>query len=124
MDYVSTRVITNDIKRLVAFYEKITQLKANWLNELFAEVGTPHGALAIGAVETRKLFGAESIQPASSQSATIEFRVDDVGQPLAAVPRPRTAIWSTSSRRRARKRRRSMAFSGRAVPRLRRPRLW
>jgi predicted enzyme related to lactoylglutathione lyase len=88
MDYVSTGVITNDIKRLVAFYEKITQLKANWLNELFAEVETPHGALAIGAVETRKLFGAESIQPASSQSATIEFRVDDVGQPLAAVPRP------------------------------------
>jgi hypothetical protein len=32
MNFVSTRVITGDIKRLVAFYESVTGIAPNWLS--------------------------------------------------------------------------------------------
>jgi hypothetical protein len=36
MKFVSTRIITADVRRLVAFYEKVTDTVAVWGNELFA----------------------------------------------------------------------------------------
>jgi hypothetical protein len=48
MKFVSIRIITADVARLVAFYEKVTASVAVWGNELFAEIPTPVGALAIG----------------------------------------------------------------------------
>jgi hypothetical protein len=50
MKFVSTRVITADVKRLVTFYEMVTQITAIWGNELFAEIPTPVGTLAIGRI--------------------------------------------------------------------------
>ena len=48
MDFVSIRVITEDTRRLVAFYEQVTGLAATWYTEDFAEVTTPSCTLAIG----------------------------------------------------------------------------
>ena len=78
MDFVSIRVITGDINRLVGFYEKVTGVHAVWGNEDFAELGTAHGTLAIGSTRTVPLFAPGSARPADNRTAIIEFLVDDV----------------------------------------------
>ena len=78
MRFVSTRIITSDVSRLVAFYERVTGISAVWGNDLFAEVPTPGGTLAIGSDKTVPLFGAGSAEPAANRSAIVEFLVDDV----------------------------------------------
>jgi predicted enzyme related to lactoylglutathione lyase len=78
MKFVSTRIITADVKRLVDFYEAVTEACAVWGNELFAEIPTPVGTLALGSDKTVPLFGVGSAQPAANRSAIVEFLVDDV----------------------------------------------
>ena len=78
MNLVSMRVITNDIKRLVGFYENITGLSATWFTEDFAELPTPACALAIGSKRTMEMFAAGAARPADNHTVIIEFRVDDV----------------------------------------------
>jgi predicted enzyme related to lactoylglutathione lyase len=78
MKFLSTRLITADVDRLVGFYEKVTEIGARWGNELFAEIPTPAGTLAIGSDKTVPLFGVGSAEPAANRSAIIEFIVDDV----------------------------------------------
>ncbi|WP_027796927.1 VOC family protein [Paraburkholderia acidipaludis] len=77
MDFVSTRIITGDIKRLVRFYEAIG-LSATWYTDDFAELSTPTATLAVGSQRTMDLFGAGAATPASNRSVIVEFRVDDV----------------------------------------------
>lgn len=78
MKLVSIRIISADVKRLVSFYEVVTDTEAAWANELFAEIPTPVGALAIGSDKTVSIFGAGSAEPAANRSAIVEFIVDDV----------------------------------------------
>jgi predicted enzyme related to lactoylglutathione lyase len=78
MRFVSTRIITADVNRLVTFYEMVTGAAAVWGNELFAEVPTPIGTLAIGSDKTVPLFGLGSAEPAANRTAILEFIVDDV----------------------------------------------
>jgi predicted enzyme related to lactoylglutathione lyase len=78
MNLVSMRVIANDMKRLVRFYENITGLSATWFTEDFAELPTPACTLAIGSKRTMEMFAAGAARPADNQTAIIEFRVEDV----------------------------------------------
>ena len=78
MKFISTRIITADVNRLVDFYELVTETSAVWGNELFAEIPTPIGTLAIGSDKTVPLFGAGSAEPAANRSAILEFIVKDV----------------------------------------------
>jgi predicted enzyme related to lactoylglutathione lyase len=78
VNFLSTRIITADVGRLVDFYEFVTGISAVWGNELFAEIPTPVGTLAIGSVETVPLFGAGSAESGANRSAILEFIVDDV----------------------------------------------
>ena len=78
MDFVSTRIITEDIRRLVRFYEAVSGLPATWYTDDFAELATPSCTLAIGSTRTMALFGADAARPAANHSAIIEFRVADV----------------------------------------------
>ncbi|ANI41489.1 VOC family protein [Mycolicibacterium vaccae] len=78
MKFVSTRIITAEVKQLVTFYEMVTGATANWGNELFAEIPTPVGTLAIGSDKTVPLFGVGAAEPAANRTAIIEFLVDDV----------------------------------------------
>ena len=57
MKFISTRIITADVNRLVDFYEMVTEVSAVWGNEMFAEIPTPIGTLAIGSDKTVPLFG-------------------------------------------------------------------
>ncbi|GAY17732.1 VOC family protein [Mycobacterium sp. shizuoka-1] len=85
MKFVSTRIITADVHRLVAFYELVTGTAAVWGNELFAEIPTPVGTLAIGSDKTVALFGPGSAEPAANRSAIVEFIVDDVDADYARL---------------------------------------
>jgi predicted enzyme related to lactoylglutathione lyase len=78
MKFISTRIITADVTRLVDFYEMVTGVSAIWGNELFAEIPTPIGTLAIGSDKTVPLFGDGSAEAGANRSAILEFIVDDV----------------------------------------------
>ncbi|GHF83077.1 VOC family protein [Streptomyces thermodiastaticus] len=78
MDFMSTRIITADVARLVAFYERVTGVEATWSTDDFAELVTAHGTLAIASERTVPLFAEGSARPAANHSAVIEFHVDDV----------------------------------------------
>lgn len=78
MKFISTRIITADVRRLVDFYQLVTGVSAIWGNELFAEIPTPIGTLAIGSDKTVPLFGEGSAEPAANRSAILEFLVEDV----------------------------------------------
>ncbi|PKR56145.1 VOC family protein [Thalassospira marina] len=78
MKFASTRLIAQDIKAMVAFYEKVMGQKADWLAPQFAEIVTPAATLAIGSVETVAIFQPGSCEPAANRTAIIELMVDDV----------------------------------------------
>ncbi|MFF9408031.1 VOC family protein [Streptomyces anandii] len=78
MDFVSIRVITGDVERLVAFYEMATGAQATWFTEDFAELRTPSATLAIAGTRTVPLFAPGSSRPADNHSVILEFLVDDV----------------------------------------------
>src|ERR1700727_409125 len=78
MDFVSTRIITGDVARLVAFYEKVTGVQANWSTEDFAELRPTCATLAIGSTRTVPLFAPGAARPADNHTVIIEFLVDDV----------------------------------------------
>ena len=62
MDFVSIRIITDDVARLVDFYERVTGVTAVWANEDFAELPTASGTLAIASTRTVPLFAPGSAQ--------------------------------------------------------------
>lgn len=101
MKLVSIRIITADVKRLVSFYEAVTETGAVWANDLFAEIPTPGGTLAIGSDKTVPLFGVGSAEPAANRSVIVEFIVDDVDAAYArlreglhdVVTEPTTMPW-------------------------------
>lgn len=105
MNFVSLRVITNDIKRLVRFYERVTGLSATWYTEDFAELPTSSCTLAIGSKRTMELFGSGAARPADNHTAIIEFRVDDVDREFNKlkevldefVQEPTTQPWGNRS---------------------------
>ncbi|MFD4406270.1 VOC family protein [Nocardia sp. NPDC058499] len=78
MKLVSTRLITDDIQRMVEFYQHVTGIDATWATPDFAEIVTPAGTLAIGSTRTVALFAAGSAHPADNHTAIIEFLVPDV----------------------------------------------
>jgi len=105
MDFVSIRVITDDVARLAGFYAKATGVQATFYTEDFAELGTAHGTLAIASTRTVPLFAPGAARPASNHSVIIEFLVDDVDavrQNLAGfvkefVQEPTTMPWGNRS---------------------------
>ena len=76
--FASTRLIAADIKGMVAFYEMVTGLSADWLAPVFAEIVTPAATLAIGSAETVALWKEGSAEPGANRTAYIEFQVEDI----------------------------------------------
>lgn len=107
MNFVSTRIITADVKRLVDFYETATGIKLTLYTEDFAELVTEAGTLAIGSTRTLRLFGGDHVaSPAANRTAIIEFRVADVDEEYrrlaeslgeALVQAPTTMPWGNRS---------------------------
>ena len=78
MKFASTRLIAADIKAMVAFYEMVTGLSADWLAPVFAEIVTPAATLAIGSAETVALWKEDNAEPGANRTAYIEFQVEDI----------------------------------------------
>ncbi|MEU9720833.1 VOC family protein [Streptomyces sp. NPDC047976] len=78
MDFVSIRIITGEVARLVDFYERATGVRADWSTEDFAELRTASGTLAIGSTRTVALFAPGSAHPADNNTVITEFLVADV----------------------------------------------
>ncbi|MFF8309758.1 VOC family protein [Streptomyces lydicus] len=105
MDFVSIRIITGDVARLVDFYERATGVQAVWATEDFAELRTPHATLALAGTRTVPLFAPGSARPADNRSVITEFLVDDVDhvhQKLSGfvtdfVTEPTTMPWGNRS---------------------------
>src|SRR5580704_2607318 len=105
MDFVSVRIITDDVARLAGFYERATGVPAAWANENFAELTTSSATLAIASTRTVPLFAPGAARPADNNTVIIEFLVDDVDgvhQNLAGfvedfVNEPTTMPWGNRS---------------------------
>jgi catechol 2,3-dioxygenase-like lactoylglutathione lyase family enzyme len=104
MDFVSARIITDDIKRLVQFYEDLG-LRAIRHTEEFAELSTSTCTLAIGSKRTMDLFGSRAAIPGSNHSLILEFHVRDVDEVYSrlgaylkdVVQAPTTQPWGNRS---------------------------
>jgi len=107
MKLVSIRIITPDVKRLVAFYEKVSGMPAIQYTDDFAELQGALATLAIGSTRTLQLFGGDQVaQPAQNRSTIIEFIVDDVDSvyqrisetiQTAMVQKPTLMPWGNKS---------------------------
>ncbi|MET7847423.1 VOC family protein [Streptomyces avermitilis] len=105
MNFVSIRVITDDVARLVEFYEQVTGVSATWSTPDFAEIVTPSCTLAVASSRTVALFGSDSARPAANRTVITEFRVADVDAeyqrltPLGCefVQTPTTMPWGNRS---------------------------
>ncbi|MFG2717739.1 VOC family protein [Streptomyces sp. NPDC048416] len=105
MDFVSIRIITGDVARLVAFYERATGASAVWSTEDFAELRTASATLAVAGTRTVPLFAPGAAQPADNRSVILEFRVEDVDSVHRAladvvedfVQEPTTMPWGNRS---------------------------
>jgi predicted enzyme related to lactoylglutathione lyase len=78
MDFASVRIITDDVARLVTFYETVTGEPAEWSSPDFAEVRIASSTIAVGSTRTVPLFAPGSAAPAANRSVILEFLVDDV----------------------------------------------
>ncbi|MCX5149954.1 VOC family protein [Streptomyces sp. NBC_00320] len=105
MDFVSIRIITGDVARLVDFYERATGVEADWSTEDFAELRTTSATLAIAGTRTVPLFAPGAARPADNHSIIVEFLVDDVdhvhqnltGSTEDFVQAPTTMPWGNRS---------------------------
>lgn len=105
MNLASVRIITADVERLTAFYERVTGRPARRHTPDFAEIPLPGATLAIGGTATVRLFGAGSAEPAANRTLIVEFRVDDVDAAFARlrdtigelVQEPTTMPWGNRS---------------------------
>ncbi|WP_046212411.1 VOC family protein [Paenibacillus wulumuqiensis] len=78
MNFASVRIITDDVDRLVEFYEKVTGIVAERPAPVFAEIVMRSGTLAIGHSQTAQLFGVDSVVAASNRTMIIELRVKNL----------------------------------------------
>ena len=105
MDLVSVRMITDDLERVVQFYEQVTGVPATRHTPVFAELVLPSCTLAIGHTQTTQLFGGDSARPADNHTVIIEFMVSDVDgeyerlKPMVSewVQPPTTMPWGNRS---------------------------
>ena len=105
MDFVSIRIITGDVARLVEFYERATGVQAMWATADFAELNIAGATLAIASTRTVPLFAPGSARPADNHSVITEFLVDDVdrvhrnltGFVTDFVTEPTTMPWGNRS---------------------------
>ncbi|MCF8590145.1 VOC family protein [Gordonia liuliyuniae] len=85
MQLAATRIITDDVDALVAYYETATGITAHRIHPLFAELRTPTGTLAFASSATAPLLGEDVVEAHSNRSVILDFLVDDVDATYAAL---------------------------------------
>lgn len=78
MDFASIRIVTDDVERLAAFYEQVTETPVLRHTPHFAELRTATGTIALASTATIEMFGGGAARAADNHSVIVELRVDDV----------------------------------------------
>ena len=102
---INTCLITQNVSRLVSFYENVLGIKAQWSGDQYAEFHTGVGVLAIFSAGAQEKYIPGSAAPARNRSVILEFKVADVDhdyarlQPLVTdwVKKATTQPWGTRS---------------------------
>ncbi len=105
MNFASVRIVTDDVNRLVGFYEAMIGVAPDRYSEDFAELVTPSCTLAIGSAGAVARFQAGAAYAAANHSVILEFRVEDVDTEYAklagvigeVVQAPTTMPWGNRS---------------------------
>jgi catechol 2,3-dioxygenase-like lactoylglutathione lyase family enzyme len=100
-----TCLISDDVKRLVAFYEPVLKKTAKWSGEDYAEFPAGGGVLAIFSAAAQEKYIPGSAEGAKNRSAILEFEVADAdreyqrlqGLVKTWVKPPTTQPWGTRS---------------------------
>jgi len=98
-------LITDNVNRLVQFYEPVLGLKAQRSGEDYAEFHTGAGVLAVFSMAAQEKYIPGSAEVAKNKSAILEFSVADVDKEYARlqgvvktwVKPPTTQPWGTRS---------------------------
>jgi predicted enzyme related to lactoylglutathione lyase len=104
MSFASIRIVTDDLERLVAFYETVSGRQAERSAPVFAQFSGPGANLAIASTATVAMLGG-ALAPATNRSVVIEFEVADVDGDFArlqldtedVVLEPTTMPWGNRS---------------------------
>ncbi len=102
---INTCLITNDVKRLTAFYQRVLEMEPHADGDTYGEFRTGAGVLAIFASEAQEKYIPGAARAGENRSAILEFRVGDVDQEYAKlrefvktwVKPPTTQPWGTRS---------------------------
>ncbi len=104
MQFASIRVATNDLDRIVAFYEDITGHKAVRPAPGFAVFGFGNAQIAFSDESLIQRFNAGIVTAAANRGVIIEFQVDDVdaaraglGEGVAIAMEPTDMPWGNRS---------------------------
>ncbi|MFJ9381630.1 VOC family protein [Streptomyces sp. NPDC101455] len=73
----SIRLITEDVPRLVRFYEILTGATPQYLTEDFVELVTPSATLAVSGSARVAFITTDTPRGGANNSAIVEFLVDD-----------------------------------------------
>jgi catechol 2,3-dioxygenase-like lactoylglutathione lyase family enzyme len=100
-----TCLVTDDVNRLVAFYEPVLALKAQRSGNDYAEFHTGVGVLAVFSAAAQEKYIPGSAEAAKNKSAILEFQVADVDKEYTRlqglvkiwVKPPSTQPWGTRS---------------------------
>jgi catechol 2,3-dioxygenase-like lactoylglutathione lyase family enzyme len=104
----SIRVITEDLPRLVRFYEAVTGATAQYLTEDFVELVTPSATFALSHPRRVAFISENTPRAGANNSAIVEFLVDDAaalfarlqaeyGDDLEVVQAPAMMPWGNLS---------------------------
>ena len=75
---VNTCLFTGNVNRLVEFYERILQMKANRPDETYASFSTGAGVLGIFSLEAQEKYIPGSTEGLKNGSMVLEFKVANV----------------------------------------------
>ena len=104
----SVRVITDDLPRLVRFYEIVTGTTAQYLTDDFVELVTPSATFALSHPRRVAFISENTPRAAANNSAIVEFLADDAealfarlqaeyGDDLEVVQAPAMMPWGNLS---------------------------
>ena len=79
MDFASVRIITDDLDKVVGFYEQVTGVSAVRPAPVFASLRLPSANIDFGHAQTAQLF-KKAAHPADNQTVIIDFLVDDADE--------------------------------------------
>lgn len=102
---INTCLVTKDVNRLSAFYERVLQIEPRKSGEDYVEFRSSVGVLALFTADAQEKYIPGSATAGQNRSAILEFRVADVDKEYSRlqglvktwVKGPTTQPWGTRS---------------------------